>query len=123
VIIGLVALVTGSLGIISGVDDDFYGVHISSAVQGNIILDSNLRYFSGVWLGLGIILFWIIPSIEKQKLLFRSLCLMIFIGALGRLISIMMIGVPSLLFVSFTFLELCFPLLILWQNKLNHADA
>ena len=53
-VVGAIAVVTGILGIAGGILDDFYSIE---NVADNTILDSNLRYFSGLWLGLGIILF------------------------------------------------------------------
>ncbi len=123
-VIGLIAVITGALGVASGITTalgDFYGISVSPSIEGNIILDSNLRYFSGVWLGLGLILFWVIPSIERQKLVFRLLAGMIFIGGVGRVVSMLSFGTPSPLFVIFSLLELFFPLLIIWQNKLSQA--
>ena len=123
-IIGLIALITGALGIVAGMTTDFgdfYGVSVNPRIEGNIILDSNLRYFSGLWLGAGLILFWMIPSIERQKLVFRLVAGMIFIGGVGRVISILSFGVPSPLFIAFVVLELLFPLLIIWQNRLSQA--
>ena len=123
-VIGLIAIITGALGIVAGMTTDlgdFYGVSVSPSIEGNIILDSNLRYFSGVWLGLGLILFWMIPSIERQKLVFRLMAIMIFIGGVGRVISILSFGVPSPVFIVFVLLELLFPVLIIWQNKISQS--
>jgi hypothetical protein len=120
-IFGLIAAITGLKGIVSGVTPDlgdFYRVSVSNAVEGNIILDSNLRYFSGLWLGIGLTLFWMIPSPERQKTVFRLISGMIFIGGPGRLIPIFVFGLPSSVFVMFALLELFFPLLILWQNRI-----
>jgi hypothetical protein len=38
-----------------------------------VLLDTNLRFFSGVWLGLGLALFWLIPHIERQIVPFRAI--------------------------------------------------
>jgi hypothetical protein len=119
----LIAIITGLLGLITGITDGFYGVNISHYTQGNIILDSNLRYFSGLWLGLGLIIFWLIPAIEQQKSIFRVIAGMIFIGGIGRVISMLSLGNPSPPFIVFTLLKLLFPLLILWQNKLSPSSA
>jgi hypothetical protein len=117
-IVGLILIITGLLGIIYGITDDFYGISMSSNIQGNIILDSNLRFYGGLSIGLGLIIFWLIPSLEKQKIIFRLISLMILIGGIGRVISMIMVGNPSTLFIIFTMLELLFPLLIFWQNKI-----
>ncbi|MGZ9224272.1 MAG: DUF4345 domain-containing protein [Anaerolineales bacterium] len=124
-VIGLIAVITGALGLLAGITadyGDYYRVSVNPSLEGNIVLDSNLRYFSGLWLGLGLILFWIIPSIERQKTVFRLLSGMIFIGGLGRLISMAVFGMRSPVFAMFVVLEVLFPLLILWQNQIPQSQ-
>ena len=121
-IVGLILIVTGFLGAIYGITDDFYGISINSNIQGHIILDSNLRFYGGLSIGLGLIIFWMIPSIEKQKTIFRLISLMILIGGIGRVISMITIGIPSIPFIIFTVLELLFPLLIFWQNRIAPSN-
>jgi hypothetical protein len=83
------------------------------------LLDSNLRFFSGVWLGLGLALYWLIPKIEKQTVLFRVIWGMIFIGGVGRLISMLFQGLPPIPFIGFTILEIVSaPIFVSWQARL-----
>jgi hypothetical protein len=58
--------------------------------------------YSGVWLGVGLAAFWLLPRIEKETALFRALWLMMFIGGVGRLISLMIEGTPFVPFTGFT---------------------
>jgi porin len=91
---GLVAnipVATGLLGLL-GVEDPVY---VASGVPRIILLDTNLRFFSGVWLGLSLALFWLIPHVARQIVLFRAIWAMIFIGGIGRLLSIWRVGAPS----------------------------
>ena len=118
-VVGAIAVVTGILGLATGILDDFYSIE---NVAANTILDSNLRYFSGLWLGLGLILLWIIPSIERQVVLLRVLSVMIFCGAIGRVVSMIMLGAPSIPFIMFTLMELAFPLLLLLQRSINRPQ-
>jgi hypothetical protein len=37
------------------------------------VLDSNLRFLGGIWLGIGLAMLWLVPSIERQGTLFRAL--------------------------------------------------
>jgi hypothetical protein len=84
-VLGSIPVVAGVIGM-AGLSDPIY---VSAGLPANALLDSNLRFFSGVWLGLGLALYWLIPKIEKQTVLFRVIWGMIFIGGVGRLISML----------------------------------
>lgn len=115
-ILGIIPVVTGLIGL-SGVRDPLYG---ASGLDQNILLDSNLRFFSGVWLGLGLALFWLIPRIEKQTVLFRVIWGAIFLGGIGRCLSMLFLAVPPTPFIGFTILEVIgAPLMVLWQSALR----
>jgi hypothetical protein len=114
-VLGAIPVVTGIITMF-GLSDPIYA---SASIPANALLDSNLRFFGGVWLGLGIALYWLIPNIEKQTVLFRVLWGMIFLGGIGRLLSMVFLGLPPLPFVGFTALEIIgAPLFIFWQARL-----
>ncbi len=118
IVTGLLAaipVITGIIGLF-GVHDPLYA---AAGVPPIAVLDSNLRFFSGVWLGLGLALYWLIPTIEKQTVLFRVLWGMIFIGGIGRLLSMILLSPPPAPFIGFTALEIIgAPLFIVWQARL-----
>jgi uncharacterized protein DUF4345 len=59
------------------------------------------------------------PTIERQTVLFRVLWGMIFIGGIGRLLSMIMLGWPPVAFVAFTAIEIAgAPLFIWWQSRM-----
>jgi predicted membrane channel-forming protein YqfA (hemolysin III family) len=113
-LLAAIPIMTGIIGMF-GISDPLYA---SASLPRSTLLDSNLRFFGGVWFGLGVAMYWIIPTIEKQTLLFRALWGMIFIGGIGRLISMLMVGLPPAPFIGFTALEIVgAPLLVLWQAR------
>lgn len=113
-VLGIVPVVTGLIGL-RGVADPLYAPVNSPHV---ILLDTNLRFFSGLWLGLGLALLWLIPSIEKQTVPFRIIWGAIFVGGVGRVLSILLAGAPPAPFVFFTLLEILgAPLFIYWQHR------
>jgi hypothetical protein len=70
---------------------------------------NNPEYVAALW--------WLIPTIERQTVLFRVLWGMIFIGGIGRLLSIIMLGRPPVPFVAFTAIEIVgAPFFIWWQS-------
>jgi hypothetical protein len=118
-ILAAIPVATGLISM-SGIDDPLYS---SAALPANTLLDSNLRFFGGVWFALGIVMYWIIPKIEQQTSLFRALWGMIFAGGIGRIISILRLGLPPVPFVGSAWLEILgAPLMILWQGRVAKSQ-
>lgn len=114
--LGVIPVVTGFLTML-GLSDPIYS---SAGIPANALLDSNLRFFGGLWLVLGLAVYWVVPRIEKEVALFRVLWLMIFAGGIGRLISMLVLGQPPLPFVGFTILEIVgAPAFIVWHSRLS----
>jgi hypothetical protein len=114
-VLAAIPVATGIVGMF-GINDPLYA---SAGLPASALLDTNLRFFSGVWFGVGAAMYWIIPSIDRQTLLFRVLWGMIFVGGIGRLLSMLMLAVPPVPFIGFTVLELAgAPLMVFWQARL-----
>ncbi|MES2129570.1 MAG: DUF4345 domain-containing protein [Pseudomonadota bacterium] len=115
-ILAAVPILTGIVGL-SGLSDPIYA---SASLPANVLLDSNLRFLSGVWLGLGLTVIWLIPRIETQTVLFRVLWGMIFLGGVGRVLSMHFLGWPPIPFIAFTVLEIVgAPIFVVWQARLS----
>ena len=113
-VLGLVPLLTG-IATMMGMDDPIYR---SAPLPEFPLLDSNLRFFGGVWLGLGIAILWLVPRIEQHTALFRIIWGAIFLGGIGRLLSMLLAGAPPLPFIGFTVLEIVgAPLFIYWHYR------
>ena len=114
-ILALVPIATGIIGMF-GLSDPIYA---PMGLPHNALLDSNLRFFAAVWLGLGLALLWLVPRIETETVLFRVFWGMIFIGGIGRLLAMIFTGLPIAPFIGFTALEIFgAPLFIWWQSRL-----
>jgi hypothetical protein len=119
-VLGIIPVVTGLIGL-RGLSDPLYA---PVSTPHAILLDTNLRFFSGLWLGLGLALLWLIPSIDRQTTLFRVIWGAIFVGGIGRLRSILLAGTPPAPFVSFTVLEIIgAPAFIYWQHRVAQAAS
>ena len=79
-VLALIPILTGAITMM-GVHDPLYA---ALDLPGNPLLDSNLRFLGGVWLGLGLAAFWMVPRLRAQTVLFRVVWGAIFIGGLGR---------------------------------------
>ena len=86
----LVPLAAGGAGIVRGAAM-LKGVHPPLPVD----LESHFAYLSGLLLGIGLAFAWCIPAIERRGPVFRALGLIVIVGGLGRLVSLLRVGPPS----------------------------
>ncbi len=83
-------------------------------------LDSHYRYLSGLLLGIGLTFVASIPRIEVKGTVFRTLGALIFVGGVGRLISLIVTGAPNAPHLFGLGMELVVtPLLVLWQARVE----
>jgi uncharacterized protein DUF4345 len=119
-VLALIPIVTGIVTLL-GLKDPLYR---PLPLPRSPILDSNLRFFGGIWLGIGLAMLWLVPSIEQQGVLFRALWGAVFLGGVGRILSWILIGAPPKPFIGFTLLELIgAPFFIYWQHRVAQALA
>ena len=112
-VLALIPIVTGAIGLL-GTDDPLY-----AGVPHNVLLDSNLRFFGGFWLAMGLAILWVTRKIETETTLFRALWGAVFVGGIGRVISIFVAAPPPAPFIAFTVLELVgAPLFVWWQSRI-----
>lgn len=115
IILGLVPTVTGILTMM-GINDPLFA---DLNLPHSALLDSDLRFLGGVWLGLGITVLATVREVEKHFALYRILWGMIFLGGIGRLISMFVIGLPPVPFIGFTVLEIVgAPIFVYWHKQI-----
>jgi hypothetical protein len=122
-ILGLIPILTGGLDLILGARSlQVVGSLIPLDVVNDVVLDSQIRFLAAIWFGVGIIFYWMIPSIDRQTTLFRLLMGGIFLGGIGRISSAILVGIPPVQFIAVILLELVgVPILILWQSVLSKS--
>ncbi|MEM9839556.1 MAG: DUF4345 domain-containing protein [Pseudomonadota bacterium] len=79
-------------------------------------VDNQLRYLSGVYLLVAFLAIRIIPRIEKEGATLTLIVAALFIGALGRLYSTLVVGDPLPQQIAGMALELGSPVLIIFQR-------
>lgn len=57
---------------------------------------SHLRYLSGLLLGIGLVLAWCAGDLGRRGALFETLCGIVVLGGLGRLLGLAVDGAPPL---------------------------
>jgi hypothetical protein len=87
-------------------------------------LDSHFRYLSGLLLAIGLGLASCIPGIERKTARFRLLAALVFMGGLGRFVSLLSAGAAGAGHMFGLAMELgAVPLLILWQARVAAIEA
>ncbi|CAN5293804.1 hypothetical protein BH10PSE10_BH10PSE10_27000 [soil metagenome] len=112
------ALVLLGLGI-SGV---MLGVQFMHGV-GTITVDNYFRLVSGMMMGMGLVLLFSVPHVERYRERFGILTFMIVLGGLAELYSVLLHGIPSVGTLFGIFMTLIYaPLLWLLQRHVaRHA--
>lgn len=112
-VLSLVPVGAGFAGVIFG-----FSVFDSDATLADD-LDSHGRYLSGLLLGIGLGFWSTVKRIESQGARFRLLTAIVVIGGIGRLISLIVIGVPSAGMLGGLGMELIVtPALAVWRERL-----
>lgn len=108
---GLVPVGAGLAGVLLGPE--------MAGPPGGTDLDSHVRYLSGLLLGLGLVFWASIPTIERRAGLVRALTFLVFTGGLARLLGVVLRGPPSGAMLFGLAMELAVtPLLCLWQASI-----
>ena len=89
------------------------------------ILDNVHRFMGGVYLTMGIISLWAAVTVRQQRTLVYLIAFGIFMGGLGRLLSISKLGLPEPAGVWLGYLipELVFPVVIAAAQWATHRTA
>jgi len=119
-VLSLIPIGTGVVTMMGVADPIYAGLGIPDTPM----LDGNLRFFGGVWLVLGLTLARVIPTIDTRSAEFQIIWIAVFVGGIGRLLSMAFSGIPPLPFIGFTVIEIVgAPLLLLWQHSVARQSA
>jgi hypothetical protein len=110
---GLVPVGAGLAGVLAGPGFAGHGAADAS-------IDSHFSYLSGLLLAIGLAFWQAIPTIERQGARVRLLTVLVFVGGLGRLVSLARVGAPDLpMQLAFVMELLVTPAICLWQWRLE----
>ena len=118
VVLALIPLSYGTVNLIGGAQRFLPSESVTTAI------DSQFRFQSAWYLGLAGIIFWIVPRIERERVLFTIIILSLFLGGLGRAWSWVTLGPPPPGGMQYGMvLELLLPLLLPLQTRLERTGT
>lgn len=79
--------------------------------------DSQMRYLSGLLLGIGLIFWFCVPTIERRGETVRALTFVVVVGGLARLGGLFAVGDPGSMRWALVMELLVTPLICLWQSR------
>ena len=80
--------------------------------------DSHVRYLSGVLLGIGLVYWGCVPTIERRGVIVRTLTAVVVAGGLARLGGLIFVGDPGPIRWALVMELGVAPLLCLWQARI-----
>jgi len=111
-IVAIFAVVTGLVDVIAGTGIlPSLGSAITPEAAADPGLDSQFRFLSAMWFGYGLALYWVSNDIAGRLPVLNILALAMFVGGLGRLVSIVVNGAPPPAMFAFLAIELIGPVI------------
>jgi hypothetical protein len=119
---GLIAVSFGLLSVLFGVDViPSSGGLGSGGATGELAasVDGELRYYGAWYVLAGVLTLRALPRIESETFTIRLVCAALLLGATGRVLSIVVTGLPHPVFLVLLGLEVLFPVAVVpWQAAL-----
>ena len=115
-VLGFVALVAGTLGVVVGAD------LVPGVDRVPPSVDSEMRFFAAWYAAAGVIVLWSVPRVEEAKMVVRVVSAAVFVAGCGRLLSWATVGMPHDGLVILMVIELALPLVLIpWQASVARA--
>lgn len=104
----LIPLAFAVMGLANGAGGLDPGGQVAAAV------DNQFRYLSGMYVVVTLLLWSVIPQVEKHFRILAIVCVALFIGGIGRFLSQTALGPGADFQLSGMFIELGSPLMLVW---------
>lgn len=80
------------------------------------IIDNSLRFYAGTLFSIGPLAIWMAMNIEKQNTFIHFIAFFVFMGGVGRLVSISIVGLPNDIFLFYLVIELLMPIIMVMSK-------
>jgi hypothetical protein len=87
---------------------------IPGSVPVNATMDSEDRFYATLFVGYGVAMLWCVRAIDRRALFIRFLAGLLFASGISRVVSMVAVGPPNLLFQVLTGVEFVVPVAVWW---------
>lgn len=95
-ILAVIPILTGLLDLALGLRAiESFSEGLSSAIFDDELYNAQYRFLGGVWLGIGLLMYVAARDLERYATVLRVVLWSIFVGGIGRLISVVQFGIPE----------------------------
>ncbi len=74
--------------------------------------DDEDRFYAGLFLAYGVALLWCARDVQRKRVYVNLLATVFFVGGIGRLLAVVLVGAPHPFYVALLVLELVLPVLM-----------
>jgi hypothetical protein len=113
----LAILIGGIVPVSAGIEGALLGTRLLGDYPGRGA-DSHFRYMSGLLLGIGLIMWGCIPTIERRATIVRTITAIVVLGGLARLYGWIAVGDPGKIRWALVMELVVTPLICLWQTRI-----
>ena len=115
--LGVVALMFGALSVVMG------AAIVPGSDEASASVDSELRFYAAWYAAAGVVLLRTARRAETEGSTIRFIAVVFFIAGCARLVSLIVVGKPHLLFMVLMILELLIPAMVVpWQASVARRN-
>ncbi|HKP42387.1 DUF4345 domain-containing protein [Mycobacterium sp.] len=99
-------------GVVIGISLAHFAIGPEAIIGGvavNPTMAGEDRFFAGLFLCFGVALLWCARDVQHKRVYVNVLAAAIFVGGIGRLLAVILVGVPHPFYIAMLALELVLP--------------
>lgn len=117
-LLGAVAVITGAMGVVLGPAAAPGGGPTSASI------DNEYRFVNVFWTAAGLALWWSLIRLRARRAVARTVLTIAAIGGLARVLSVLVTGWPSPVYIGAMVLELAIvPVVIWWHARVVREEG
>ena len=120
-----IPVLVGSLHLLMGLHADvLLGARLPEQVLSDPVLDDQNRFYGVSFMAYGVLLYLCATDLREYAAVFRVLICFMFLGGVGRLVSVALHGLPTPPVIGLGVIELFFmPPLLLWHTRVLAGNS